>query len=142
MDMTQKSLAASIVLGLAVFQFIAIGIARGNLGNASSVMRRRAALWHRAEGFVVLAIVLFVAYYCIKIAPNSVKTLRVDAHMLLGVSVIGLIFSKVAIMRVFRQRYGLMPMLGVLLLMAIVTLWFTSAGWHYFLYDLSLSGGY
>ena len=138
MDPFQKSVTASVLLGLAVLQLIAIGITRGWIGRAGRMTRRRTALWHRLEGYVGIAIILVIAYYCLQLASESQKTPRVYLHAFLGVSVIGLVLSKVAIMRFFPRQYHRMPVLGILLFFAIIATWISAAGWYF----VTQTGGY
>lgn len=138
MNAYQKSITASVLLGLAFLQLLAIAVGRGWIGGAGRQTRRNAVIWHRVEGYIAFAIVLTIAYYCLKLVPGSVKTARVSVHALLGATVLGLLISKVAIMRFFRRYSGRMPTLGAVLLVAIIAIWISSAGWYF----VTQSGGY
>jgi len=136
MTIFQKSVAASIVLGLAVLQLVAISVARRWIGRPSRELRGRATLWHRYEGFVAFTLIVAVAYYCTQLWPGS-ETPRVYIHALLGVTVISLILAKMLIARVYKKYYSRLPYLGVTLFFAIIALWVSSAGWYFV-----TSGGY
>jgi hypothetical protein len=130
----EKSLLATLLLVLAVGQFIAIGVARGWIGRYPPETRRRAAAWHRTEGYVALLIILIVAYECVFVIGPRYHPVRVAVHSVLGTSVVALIWIKVSIGRVFRRKYRWQPAVGKTLLGAVVLLWLSSAGW-YFLQD-------
>lgn len=49
-----KSVLATVLLGLALLQFAAIGMALGWFGAASITVRRRLRLLHRVEGYAAL----------------------------------------------------------------------------------------
>lgn len=134
----QKSITASVLLGLAVMQLVVISMARGWIGGSRPPARRRMARWHRLEGYIGIAMILVVAFFCLRLAPESDKTPRVYIHALLGVTVISLVLFKVAIMRFFPRHYSRMPLLGAALFAAIIAIWISSAGWYF----VTQPGGY
>lgn len=135
----QKSVAASVLLALAVGQLAAISLARGWIGSGDVALRRKATRWHHAEGYLGLAIVVIVAFYCTRLLPDSVKTTRVSVHALLGTTVVSLGFIKATVARAFPQRYAWLPYLGAALFAFVVALWISAAGWYFF---WSQSAGY
>jgi len=128
-----KSVLATVVLGLAVLQVIAISIARGWIGNYSANTRVWATKLHRFQGYTALVIILFVAYNCVFVLglPRSAVA-RVIVHALLGVTVLLLLVKKIVIARVFRRYYNWLPYLGMTLVAALTSLWITSAGWYFY----------
>lgn len=127
-----KSILATLLLGLALLQALAIGVARGRIGNFSANIRVQATKLHHFQGYTALIIILFVAYNCVFVLglPRS-SPVRVISHSLLGVTVLLLIMGKIMIARVFTRYYVRLPLLGVLLLAAVTALWITSAGWYF-----------
>ncbi len=91
-----KSILATLLLALAMLQLTAIAIALGWLGRFSPQARRRAALFHRLEGYAALVVILTIAYDCIfVIRPNlPLVSTRAQIHAFLGASVLALIFVK------------------------------------------------
>jgi hypothetical protein len=127
----QKSIAATVLLGLAVVQLIVISLARGWIGGSRPANRRRELAWHRTEGYVALTLIVVVAYYCTRLFPGS-QTTRVYIHALLGVTVICLLLAKILIARVYTRFYEFLPYLGATLFLAVVALWISGAGWYWF----------
>lgn len=127
-----KSILATVLLGLAVLQALAIGVARGRIGNFSASIRGQAVKLHHFQGYAGLIIILIVAYNCVYVLglPKT-GTVRVITHSLLGVTVLLLIMGKIMIARVFTRYYARLPLLGALLLAAVTALWITSAGWYF-----------
>ncbi|MBE0428666.1 MAG: hypothetical protein IBX61_02195 [Thermoleophilia bacterium] len=127
----EKSVLATVLLGLSVLQLVAIATARGWIGRTAPPARRKLALWHRLEGYAAIALILVISYYCIQLYPGS-GTTRVSVHIGLGITVISLSVLKVAVMRLFPRFFPLMPLLGALLFTALIAIWISSAGWYYF----------
>ena len=127
-----KSILATVLLVLAAMQVLAIGVARGWIGNASPNIRTQATKLHHFQGYAGLMIILFVAYNCVFVLglPKT-GPVRVIAHALLGVTVLLLVMGKIMIVRVFTHYYTRLPLLGVLLLAAVTALWITGAGWYF-----------
>lgn len=127
-----KSMLASLLLVMAVFQALVIGVARGRIGSFSSYARAQATKLHHFQGYAALIIILFVAYNCVFVLglPKT-GPVRVIAHSLLGVMVLLLIMGKIMIARVFTRQYARLPLLGLLLLAAVTALWLSSAGWYF-----------
>lgn len=130
MNPYQKSIAATILLGLAFLQLGSISIARGWISGFDQAMRSRMFLWHRIEGYLSIAIILTIAFFCLRILPDSARTGRVWVHSVLGLAVISLVLSKVAIRRKFNRYYQRLVLLGVSLLTTLIINWAISAGWY------------
>ncbi|MFA6001919.1 MAG: DUF6529 family protein [Thermoleophilia bacterium] len=128
-----KSILATILLALAVLQTLAIGVARGWIGDFSPNVRTQATKLHHFQGYTALIIILFVAYNCVFVLgiPKVGSPIRVIYHALIGVTVLLLIMAKIMIVRVFTRYYARLPLLGLLLLAAVMALWITSAGWYF-----------
>ncbi len=134
-SVSTKSVLATILLALAGPQLAAIAVAMGWLGRFSPKARRRAAQFHRLEGYAALLVILTIAYDCIfVIRPNlPVIPTRAQVHSLLGGLVLSLIFAKISIARL-ASRFDWLPKLGITLFVAIIAIWISSAAWYFFWY--------
>ena len=127
----QKSVAASVVLVLAILQLVAISLGRGWVGGARPRTRSYALLWHRTGGFITFTLMVAVAYYCLKLISVTLGGPRVIVHMVLGSAVLALVIAKIAIVERLHRHYAKLPFLGAVLFVTVIALWISGAGWYF-----------
>ncbi len=132
LDLNQKSLLATVVLAIAFVQLVLMAFGRGWIGGSPPRVRRRLIKFHRFEGYVTFLIILWIAYNCVFNVGVSLGTARIVVHGLLGITVIGLVLSKISIAEGMRRYYERLPLLGFTLLGAVISIWVVSAGWYFF----------
>jgi len=138
LDLTyhQKSLLATVLLVIAFIQLAVIAMALGKVGSFSPESRRKLILFHHFEGYAGLLVALWVAYNCVFNIAHKSGAPRVVIHMLMGITVIGLITSKIVISWGLKRYYMRLPFLGGMLFTAITILWVTGAGWYFYEYGI------
>ena len=134
----QKSILATALLAIAFLQLMVMAAGRGWIGGYSLDVRRRLIQFHRFEGYIGFIIILLVAYNCVFNVGVRIGSARIAVHSLLGITVISLAMGKILINRGLRRYYPRLPLLGALLLAALIGIWIVSAGW----YLVTQSAGY
>ncbi|MGD8351612.1 MAG: DUF6529 family protein [Nitrospirota bacterium] len=87
---------------------------------------------HRINGYAFLVLSVFIAYLCLKILMGTRGELpsRVVFHSVFALSVFLLLALKIAINRVYRQFYGQLKPLGLVLALLALGLVGTSGGYY------------
>lgn len=131
MTLFQKSLLATGLMVLALAQLSSMAVARGWIGSSSFSGRtlRRALYLHRAGGYIGLALIVFIAYYCIFEVQRIGNPYKM-VHIFFGAAATVLVLSKFAVVRFSSGLRGQLPVLGLALLAAVAGAWATSALWY------------
>lgn len=110
-----KSLLSLLLLGLAVYGMYAMFAALG--GDASAAAAERLKQRHKASGYAYLFLVALISYLCLSfaVASRTEPTPRAALHVLLALSIAGLFFVKVLFIRRFRQFYGQVRNIGIVM---------------------------
>jgi plastocyanin len=86
-----------------------------------------AAFFHRWSGRVIIPAALVVTVYCVKdIGPQSSPT-RTAIHTILGSMVFIVLAAKLIILRAVPRLGGLLPVLGMIVVVSFIGLWATSS---------------
>lgn len=129
-SLAQKSVLATVILGVAFLQLVFISAARGWVVKLPIKQRLRAVKAHHIGGYGGLLLILTIGYYCVFVY-GSAGTTRSMIHALLGATAVTLVVGKVVVARGFRAYAGKLPTMGALLLGAIVGAWTSSAAWYF-----------
>jgi hypothetical protein len=130
-----KTVLASIVLALALYQVALMAVAYGKL-RVSFLKPRAASFTHRAVGDAAVAIGIFVAFLCysyfgvgdgIEHARDE-ETGRATIHVVAGTLFIVAVMAKIVVVRWWRRLERFLPALGLTMLSLFSVAWITSAG--------------
>jgi len=94
---------------------------------------------HRAAAFVYISIYLFVAYFCIHfvVSARSELSPRANLHSLMAITLAVLIVMKIVFVRVYRQYYGIVRTIGLIIVVLTFNMVLSSGGY----YLLATGGG-
>ncbi len=125
-----KSILTSALLLVAILQALTMLQVQGRI-HWIKASRQRLRLFHKGEGDLALALLLFTAYICVSRLSVYLQDPRVVSHALFGVIGATLILAKFALARLFRGylKYVL-PLSGALFL-SILAIFLTSALWYF-----------
>lgn len=130
-----KSLLAIVVALLALLQMYTMFELLGRTRSRFSPATLKKI--HRANGIFFIALVLFIAYLCLRFIYNTQTEFspRAALHGVLALSVLVLLPLKVSFVRYYRQFYGQVRFMG--LITAIITMGMvgTSAGYYLLVTD-------
>jgi hypothetical protein len=128
--LTLKSILASVVLGLAVFQVSSATWFMGKLRFAPPAPRRL-RLVHRITGVSLFILTLPIAYHCA--FAYGVKTFdgRTAVHSIAGCFFYGAFAAKVTVVRSRRLPGWALPLAGGTVFVTVALLWYTSALWKF-----------
>lgn len=87
---------------------------------------------HKINGYVFLLLYLFIAYFCLKTLAGTRGELssRVVFHSVFALSVILVLALKIVINRVYRQFYGQLKHMGLVLALLALGMVGTSGGYY------------
>lgn len=118
-----KVVLATVVLALAVYQLVLAAVAYGWL--RLSFLEAASASWtHRASGDAIVVLTILVATACLSYYGFE----EGGAHAVFGCLLLGAIALKVFVVRVGGRLSGLLPLLGVSVLVLFGATWLTSVG--------------
>ena len=129
-----KTVLASIVLALAVYQVLLMAVGYGKL-RVSFLKPKAAAFTHRAVGDAAVAVGIFVAFLCwsyfgvgdgIEHARGE-ETTRATIHVVAGSSFVVVVVAKVIVVRWVRRFDRYIPAIGITLFALFSIAWLTSA---------------
>ncbi|MGB2710815.1 MAG: DUF6529 family protein [Conexibacter sp.] len=118
-----KTVLATVVLALAVYQLALIAIAYGRT-RPPFLQGRPAALAHRAIGDTLVALIAVVAFACLVEYGFDDD---VAVHAGAGVALLGVLASKIGVLRVHRGG-RLLPLLGGAVFALVALTWLSSTG--------------
>ncbi|HWC71876.1 MAG TPA: DUF6529 family protein [Actinomycetota bacterium] len=130
-----KTVLASIVLALALYQVALMAVAYGKL-RVSFLKPKAASFTHRSVGDAAVAIGIFVAFLCysyfgvgdgIEHARDE-ETGRATIHVVAGSLFIVAVMAKIVVVRWWRRLERFLPALGLTMLSLFSVAWITSAG--------------
>jgi len=130
-----KSLLATVALGLAAVQVTLALWLYQKLPGAGRAPKP-IGLTHRMVGSVLVIVTLPVAVHCLLAYGVQLSSLRVAVHSLAGCFFYGAFVAKVIAVQSRKLPGWVLPVLGGLLAVVIVLLWYTSALWYYNGYSL------
>jgi hypothetical protein len=119
-----KTVLATVVLALGVYQLVLIAIGYGRL-RPPFLAARPAALVHRTIGDASAALIVVVALACL--AEYGFED-DYAAHAIAGAALIGVLALKIGILRAWPRGGRLLPLLGTLVFALIALSWLTSSG--------------
>jgi hypothetical protein len=125
-----KSVLASVVLGLAVFQISSAAWFMGKLKFVPPAPRRL-SLVHRLTGAALLLVTLPIAYHCAFAYGAQTFTTRIAVHSIAGCFFYGAFVAKVTVVRSKRLPGWTLPLAGGTLFVTVAVLWYTSALWKF-----------
>ncbi|MBI4687951.1 MAG: cytochrome c [Nitrospirae bacterium] len=87
---------------------------------------------HKANGALYFIIFLFITYFCLSFIINSKSELsaRSTFHSIFALTIIVLMALKVSFIRIYRQFYGKVQTLGILIALITFGLMGTSGGYY------------
>ncbi|MEW6002508.1 MAG: cytochrome c [Nitrospirota bacterium] len=88
---------------------------------------------HRTNGISYFLVYLFIAYFCLSfiITSKSELTPRGTFHSVFALTVIVLLGLKVSFVRIYRQFYGKVPTIGLLIALTTFGMMGTSGGYYF-----------
>jgi hypothetical protein len=125
-----KSVLASVVLGLAVFQITSAPWFMGKLQFLPRAPARLGTV-HRAAGIAAFLVTLPIAYHCAFAYGVQTFDTRVAVHSIAGCFFYGAFVAKVTVVRSKRLPGWSLPLAGGTLFLAVALLWYTSALWKF-----------
>lgn len=90
--------------------------------------------WHRCQGYVLLALVLAIAYECVTNMMVNWHDPRVVLHAGAATVLVAVLLAKILSVRAFPRIRGAAPALGVLLVLAAVVTVGTTVPWYAFMW--------
>ena len=129
-----KTVLASIVLALAVYQLLLMAVGYGKV-RVPFLKPKAAAFTHRAVGDAAVAVGLFVAFLCwsyfgvgdgIEHARDE-ETTRATIHVVAGSAFVVAVVVKVVVVRWMRSLDRFIPAIGLTLFTLFSIAWLTSA---------------
>ena len=130
-----KTLLASVVMALAVYQVVLMAVGYGKL-RPSFLKPRAAAYSHRTIGDALIAVAILVAFMCwsyfevedgIEHAADG-ETTRATIHVIAGIATVFVIALKVVVVRWWKRADRFLPAIGLTLFTLLAITWITSAG--------------
>lgn len=119
-----KTVLATVVLAVAVYQVVLIAVCYGRL-RPPFLAGRPAARAHRAIGDTLAALIVLVAVACL--AEYGFDD-DAAAHGIAGAALLGALTLKVLVLRAVPRGSRLLPLLGTSVLALIAFTWLTSTG--------------
>jgi len=130
-----KTVLASIVLALALYQVLLMAVGYGKV-RLPFLKPRAASFAHRAVGDAAVAVGVFVAFLCysyfgvddgIEHARGEEST-RAMIHVVAGSLFVLAVVAKVVVVRWYRKADRFLPAIGLTLFALFSVAWLTSAG--------------
>jgi Family of unknown function (DUF6529) len=130
-----KTVLATVVMALAVYQVILMAVGYGKV-RPWFQKPRAASFTHRAVGDALIAIAILVAFMCwsyfeigdgIEHAADG-ETTRATIHVIAGSASLAVIGLKVTVVRWWRAADRFLPAIGLTLFTLLGITWVTSAG--------------
>ena len=125
-----KSVLASVVLGIAVFQISSAGWFMGKLRFLPRAPARL-SLVHRITGVGLLLVTLPIAYHCALAYGVQTFDTRTAVHSIAGCFFYGAFVAKVTVVRSKRLPGWALPLAGGTVFVTVALLWYTSALWKF-----------
>jgi hypothetical protein len=117
-----KVMLASVVLALAAYQVLLAAVAYGRI--RLPFLTAASASWtHRASGDAIVVVAVIVATMCI-----GYSGFEGGAHAVVATVLLGVLATKVFVVRAGGRLGRLLPVLGVSVLLLFGITWLTSAG--------------
>jgi hypothetical protein len=121
-----KVVLATVVMALAVYQLLLAAVGYGWL--RAPFLSSAPALWtHRASGDTIALLTVAVAVMCIGYYGFDFGD-DGGTHAVVAVGVLGVLATKIVVVRAGGRLGRLLPLLGVSLLVLLGITWLTSAG--------------
>jgi Family of unknown function (DUF6529) len=130
-----KTVLASIVLALAIYQVAMMAVGYGKV-KLPFLKPKAASFAHRSVGDVIVPITLLVGLMClayfgvedgIEHAADD-ESARAAIHVVVGSLLLLAVALKVVVVRWWRSLDRFLPLLGITVLVLFVLTWVTSAG--------------
>ena len=130
-----KTVLATVVMALAVYQVILMAVGYGKV-LPRFLKPKAASFTHRAVGDALIAIAILVAFMCwsyfeigdgIEHAADG-ETTRATIHVIAGFASLAVIGLKVTVVRWWRAADRFLPAIGLTLFTLLGITWVTSAG--------------
>jgi hypothetical protein len=129
-----KTVLASIVLMLAIYQVVLMAVGYGKL-RVPFLKPKAAAFAHRAVGDAAVAIGIFVAFLCYSYFgigdgiehARGEETMRATIHVVAGSLFVVAVVVKVIVVRWYRTLDRALPAIGMTLFALFSIAWLTSA---------------
>lgn len=125
-----KSLVTTVILALAVMQALGMAQVRGYV-RLLPVEKRQLRRFHRWGGIAALVLTLAVAVACMLGRGYELYSLRVQAHVVMGVLAMVVMSLKVAITHRFRRYLRFNSALGAATGLLILGTFVASALWYF-----------
>lgn len=125
-----KSLVTTVILALAVMQALGMAQVRGYV-RLLPVEKRQLRRFHRWGGIAALVLTLAVAVACMLGEGYELYSLRVQAHVVMGVLAMVVMSLKVAITHRFRRYLRFNSALGAATGLLILGTFVASALWYF-----------
>jgi hypothetical protein len=121
-----KVVLATVAMGLAIYQVLLASVAYGWL--RLPFLSAAPASWtHRASGDAIVLVTLAVAAMCVGYYGFDLGD-DGGTHAIAAVVLLGVLAAKILVVRVGGRLGGLLPLLGVSVLILFGITWLTSAG--------------
>jgi hypothetical protein len=118
-----KVVLATVVLALAIYQPVLAAVAYGRL--RLPFLESATASWtHRASGDAIVVLTILVATACLAFYGFE----EGGAHAVFGCVLLGVLATKVLVVRIGGRFSRLLPLLGASVLVLFGLTWLTSAG--------------
>lgn len=132
-----KTVLASVVLALAVYQVLLMAVGYGKL-KVPFLKPKAAAFTHRSVGDATVSVAVFVAFLCYSYFgvgdgiehARGEETTRATIHVVAGSLFVLIVIAKIVVVRWARRLDRFLPAIGLTMFTLLGIAWVTSAG-HY-----------
>jgi mono/diheme cytochrome c family protein len=126
-----KSILATVWFALAIFAAICVLSLMGKSERKASPKFLRIA--HKTAGFLFLGMTVVITYFCIKYVKLAGDNLsgRAIHHAVFAIGLIGVFLLKIVIVQFYKQFLRFVPALGMLVLVLVFVVYFSSAGFFF-----------
>ena len=128
----QMSVFTTLLLAIAFIQLAVISLGRGWVGSLPLKPRIWLVRAHRLGGYIGLLIMLLVSYTCVVYLTYGFSPARIAIHIVAGTILIAAVFSKIVIVHGWRRLYTYLPIFGIVVFVAVIVTWATSALWYFY----------
>ena len=126
-----KTVLASVVAALAIYQVLLMAVGYGKL-RLPFLAARPASSTHRAVGDTIVVITLVIAFMCISYFGfedgDSDEETRALLHASAGSALVAVLAFKVVVVRWWHRMGRFLPAIGLTVFALFMVTWLTSAG--------------
>jgi hypothetical protein len=128
-----KVSGASVVAILVVLQAL-IMLQVYTRGRVFSLPLSALMRWHRSQGYALLVFIVLITFACVTRTSVNWHDPRVAAHAVSGMILIAGLFLKILSIRAFPRARRVVPVLGLVLVLAAVVAVGSTVPWYFFMW--------